>query len=269
MEAFNSTSPERETNYRKVMQLNKNFQQSIKTLRRFMPNIAWGVLIFVYAVSAAVSGIFLGDLMTGVYAGTVLGIFIGCAIQITRGTVVFFGQLNPLKPNYSYMSEAVAVFMGALSIFEIYKLTSAVGMHYVVSISLGVLMFMGILVEIYILSQIKFITGLELMNNPQAVKQLYKYYDANAKMKAYLDKLIELEQDDEELEQDDEELESLKPENSQSLSLAEPAKQSDKLKPTIEYTYTDPDTGEVKPAPMEMLLQLGVLPSPNGNGAHV
>ena len=246
------------------MKSNQDFQRMITKVRKWMPYIAVSVLVFVYAVSAGAAGLFLANLMSHLSYGFTLGISIGVAIQITRGTIVFFRQLNPSRPSYSYSGEMVAIAMGVISIFEIYKLSSAMDLPMPVAISLSILMIMGILVEVYLLGEMKFSTGIELMGDKQALNKLYDYYNSNAQMKAYLDSLSDIETRGEF--------------NSNSTPpLTQPSTTNES---TMPYSYQN-EAGEQVPIPEEILSSLGISrqkeqapelilngSSKNGHGAH-
>lgn len=173
---------------------NKSFERLIRSIRKVLPILATTLLIGVYAVSAISGGMFLSRLMSPLGAGgVVLAYAIGAAIQATRGTLVFFTQLNPTRPSFSLTGEIVAVAMGVISIAEILSLVSAAGLAQPVAISLSILMLAGVGVELYLLREIKFTTEIELYGDKDHWANLKEFYLARQEFKAHLDQLRDLE----------------------------------------------------------------------------
>lgn len=142
--------------------VNRDFARLVKQMRRVLPYLALGLLIVVYATCAATEGLFLSGLMAGIPFHLQLSLAIGSSIQMTRGLLVFFPQLNPNKPMIGYTGEIVAIIMGGISIVSITKLVLANDMNLAVATSLSILMAAGVGVEIYLLKEIKFYTDMEL-----------------------------------------------------------------------------------------------------------
>lgn len=173
---------------------NKSFERLIKSIRKALPILATTLLIGVYVVSAIAGGMFLARLMSPLGAGGVaLAYAIGAAIQATRGTLVFFAQLNPTRPSFSLAGEVVAVVMGVISIAEILSLVSAAGLAQPVAISLSILMLAGVGVELYLLREIKFTTEIELFGDREHWENLKEFYLARQEFRAHLDQLRDLE----------------------------------------------------------------------------
>lgn len=161
---------------------NMQFSALVASIRQTMPILAIVLLVTVYAISGAVSGKFLGS--PTLLNNAVLGYFVGFAIQATRALLVFFRQLNPVRPTLGYQGEAIAAIMGAISIYEIYNLSSAAGMGSAVAFSLGVLMLAGIGIEIFLLSELRFHTELELFKDREYWHEIERYYQAKADFQA-------------------------------------------------------------------------------------
>lgn len=178
----------------KVSFSNKSFERLIRSIRKVLPILSTILLIAVYLVSAIASGMFLSRLMSSLGSGgVVLAYSIGAAIQATRGTLVFFTQLNPTRPSFSLAGEVVAVAMGVISIAEILSLVSAAGLAQPVAISLSILMLAGVGVELYLLREIKFTTELELYGDRAHWENLKEFYLARQEFKAHLDQLRDIE----------------------------------------------------------------------------
>lgn len=157
--------------------INMQFKQLVEVIRSTMPLLAVGLLILVYAISGLVAGKFLGSptLLGKMEHGVAIAYAVGFAIQATRGLLVFFRQLNPVRPTLGHSGEVIAFCMGGLSIYEIATLSTASGMGYPVAFSMGVLMLAGIGVEVFLLAELKFYTELELMESGrwEQAEQLY------------------------------------------------------------------------------------------------
>lgn len=164
---------------------NVEFQELVERIRKVMPLLAVGLLISVYTISAATAGKFLASptLLGDMPNGALLAYAIGAAIQATRALLVFFRQLNPTRPTLGHTGEFIAVAMGALSIYEISHLATAAGMGFPVVLSLSVLMLAGVGVEIFLLSELRFYTEMELYKDRDYWQEIESYYQAKANFK--------------------------------------------------------------------------------------
>jgi hypothetical protein len=161
---------------------NVEFQELVERIRKIMPLLAVFLLITVYVISAAAAGKFLAHptLLGSMPNGALLAYAIGTAIQATRALLVFFRQLNPTRPTLGHTGEFIAAGMGALSIYEISHLAGAAGMGFPVVLSLSVLMLAGVGVEIFLLSELRFYTEMELYRDKDYWAQIEAYYQAKA-----------------------------------------------------------------------------------------
>lgn len=164
------------------------FKRLVEVIRNTMPLLAVGLLIGVYVISAIAAGKFLASptLLGKLPNGIILAYAVGGAIQATRATLVFFNQLNPVRPVFNYAGESIAVGMGLLSIYEICALTTASGMGGAVAVSLSILMGSGILIELFLLRELKFNAEMELFATPGYFAQIEAYHQARADLKARL-----------------------------------------------------------------------------------
>jgi hypothetical protein len=170
---------------------NMRFKQLVEGIREVMPVLAVTLLIAVYAISGAVAGKFLGSptLLGKLDHGVFMGYAVGFAIQATRALLVFFRQLNPVRPTLSHTGEWIAAGMGIISIYEIYNLSAASGMGNAVAFSLGVLMLAGIGIEIFLLSELRFHTEMELYQDKEYWAQIESYYQAKSDFRARMQAL--------------------------------------------------------------------------------
>ena len=164
------------------------FKRLVEVIRNTMPLLAVGLLVGVYVISAIAAGKFLASptLLGKLPNGIILAYAVGGAIQATRATLVFFNQLNPVRPVFNYAGESIAVGMGLLSIYEICALTTASGMGGAVAVSLSILMGSGILIELFLLRELKFNAEMELFSTPGYFAQIEAYHQARADLKARL-----------------------------------------------------------------------------------
>ena len=232
---------------------NVRFKQLVEAIRDVMPLLAVGLLIAVYGISGLAAGKFLGSpaLLGKMENGVVLAYCIGFAIQCTRGLLVFFRELNPVRPTFDYWGEAIAAGMGILSIYEIYHLSDAAGMGYPVAVSLGILMLAGIGIEIFLLRELRFHTELELFQASGYWDTIEQYYQARAQFKA--------------------KLKALKSGEVQYLPISTTHRQEPGAKaPTLPTTRTEPGTTTTDTMSKTTLQEVASIApfSSNGNGKH-
>jgi hypothetical protein len=175
---------------------NKSFERMVKRIRKAMPTLAAVLLVTVYAVSASIAAVLLKELMTGVSGGLWIAWAMSIVIQATRATLVFFPQLNPIRPSLTKAGEWIAVVMGVISIAEIIGLVFAIGLQVPVAVSASILMLAGIGVEIFLLREIRFATGMELRANKEHWEALRDYYQAELEFKAFVNLLKDMELDE-------------------------------------------------------------------------
>jgi len=166
---------------------NANFLSTLRGLRRILPTLSWLLLGVVYVVSGWAGGSFLVGLM----GGSVIAYGISFAIQATRATIVFFPQMNPDRPSFGWTGEIAALFFGALSIYEMYSLTSSAGLSMAVFVSVAVLMVAGIVIEVMMLREVKDATEKELIGSPETLDKLSKHYVERARLRAMLEAIEE------------------------------------------------------------------------------
>jgi hypothetical protein len=230
---------------------NVRFKALVETIRDVMPLLAVALLVAVYAISGLAAGKFLGSptLLGKMENGVILAYCIGFAIQCTRGLLVFFRELNPVRPTFDYWGEAIAAGMGILSIYEIYHLSDAAGMGYPVAVSLGILMLAGIGIEIFLLRELRFHTELELFQSAGYWDTIEAYYQARAQFKA--------------------KLKSLKSAEFQTLPIATHHQVAPTL-PTRDTTSTTAEPGTTTTIKPQLPEVATIAPfSVNGNGKHI
>lgn len=171
---------------------NRSFVRLITAMRRMLPMLAAGILVTVYVVSAIVTGQLLSKLMTSAVVGAFwTGLSIGFGVQITRGMLVFFPQLNPNRPIFGYWGEAIAIVMALISVGSVIGMVSANNLHVAVAFELSVLMAAGMGVEIFLLREVRFYTEMELFRNKKWWNELQDHFRGRRDFKRFMDKLQE------------------------------------------------------------------------------
>lgn len=169
--------------------VNRDFVRAIKTMRRMLPKLAFGLLIGTYLISALIMGLFHATNATGP-AFVVAAFAVPLAIQLGRGTLVFFFQLNPARIQSRFsLGIIAATLLLALSIWESILILESFGMAWMVSVC--TLMLIGYIIEIMILKETMFATQMELYQNQNQWKELQDFYTAREKFDNFMDALYE------------------------------------------------------------------------------
>lgn len=166
---------------------NSNFLTTMRQLRRILPLLGWILLVIVYIVSGMTGGLFLAKLM----GNALLAYCISLAIQATRCVIVFFPQMNPNRPSLGYAGEIAALFFGLLSIYEMYSLTTSSSQNLAVFVSVAVLMFAGIVIEVMMLREVRYATESELLNNPEEVQRIATLQINRARLMAQMEAIAD------------------------------------------------------------------------------
>ena len=167
--------------------INKDFQSSILRLRKILPVIAFGLLIGTYLISALIMGIFHAQNANGL--GFIIAAFlVPLAIQLGRGTLVFFFQLNPahIQGKYSFGIIAATVLL-FLSLIEAYLVLIDYGLSWMVSVA--TLLSIGWIIEIMILKETIFATQIELYQDQDKWNELKSLYIARAELEKFMEEL--------------------------------------------------------------------------------
>lgn len=167
--------------------VNRDFERAVKQLRRILPKVSFGLLIGTYLISALIMGIFHAQNAPniGFYLAAYL---VPLAIQLGRGTLVFFFQLNPARIQSRYsMGIIAATGLLFLSLWEAYLVMWEYGLSWTVSVS--TLMLIGWIIELMILKETMFASQLELYQNKDQWVSLQNYYVAKADFEQFIDDL--------------------------------------------------------------------------------
>ena len=134
--------------------VNKDFQRAVKTLRKVLPRLSFGLLIGTYLTSALIMGLFHAQNAPS-KAVAFAAFAVPIAIQAGRGTLVFFFQLNPARIQSRFsMAIVSATCLLILSVWESILVLESYGLAWIVSVC--TLMRIGYIIEIMILKETMF-----------------------------------------------------------------------------------------------------------------
>ena len=107
--------------------VNRDFEHAVKRLRKILPRFSFGLLIGTYLISAIIMGIFHAQKAD--HPGFMIAAFlVPLAIQVGRGTLVFFFQLNPARIHSRYSVGIIAATaLLLLSLWETWLVMSPYG----------------------------------------------------------------------------------------------------------------------------------------------
>lgn len=167
--------------------VNKDFERAVKTLRRVLPKLSFGLLIATYLISAGIMVIPHVQAKEG--ALFIVGsILIHLAIQAGRGTLVFFFQLNPARYQSRFsMAVIAATLLLGLSMWNAYIVFEPFGWSWVIPVN--TLMLIGWIIEIMILRETMFATNMELYQNKSQWEELKTFYVAKAQFQNFMDNI--------------------------------------------------------------------------------
>lgn len=167
--------------------VNKDFQRAVKTLRKVLPRLSFGLLIGTYLISALIMGLFHAQ-NAPTKAVAFAAFAVPIAIQAGRGTLVFFFQLNPARIQSRFsLAIIAATALLVLSIWESILVLESYGLAWVVSVC--TLMLIGYIIEIMILKETMFATQMELYQNKDQWQELQDFYIAREKFISFMDAL--------------------------------------------------------------------------------
>lgn len=167
--------------------VNKDFQRAVKTLRKILPRLSFGLLIGTYLISALIMGLFHAQ-NAPTKAVAFAAFAVPIAIQAGRGTLVFFFQLNPARIQSRFsMAIVAATGLLVLSVWESILVFESYGLAWVVSVC--TLMLIGYIIEIMILKETMFATQMQLYQNKDQWQELQEFYIAREKFDSFMDAL--------------------------------------------------------------------------------
>lgn len=168
---------------------NSPFLDKIATLRNRLPDWMEWTVGGVYIISVIIGGLFLSKIFAplGEITAPVAAFMVALGSQVVRFLVVFFDQLNPQKPALNITrSYVAALVLGGFAIYEVVHLIDTSGLPFAAQISVGGLMFAGMVIEIYALRELQHATNYAFFSDPNKRSQLEQFYLNQAQFKAYV-----------------------------------------------------------------------------------
>lgn len=164
--------------------VNHDFERAIRKMRRILPALSFGLLIGTYLVSALIMGIFHAQGAPSL-GFKVAAYLVPLAIQVGRGTLVFFFQLNParIQSQFSFGIVAATTLL-LLSLGEAFFVMWPYGVSWTISVS--TLMLIGWVIEIMILRETMFATQLELYRNREEWQAMKDFYRARKEFEEFM-----------------------------------------------------------------------------------
>ena len=163
------------------MKDNRNFQALVNNMGAAMPTASVITIFVAYIATGWLTGLLVSTLLAAMPGGTALGYLIGIAVAFSRAALVFFKQLNPARPDFSRTGETVAIVFTIAVTAEVYALVGAVALHPTLAISFGILNWLGAIMEIFLIAEVKHHRQTEIAKDP-AAREAYiagRIYAAN------------------------------------------------------------------------------------------
>ena len=152
-------------------------------MRQILPVLSFGLLIGTYLISALIMGIFHAQNAPNI-GFMVAAFLVPLSIQLGRGTLVFFFQLNPMQILSRYSIGIIAATaLLVLSLVEAIILLMPYGLSWIVSVS--TLMMIGYIIEIMILKETHFASQWELYHNQSQWEELKRFYLARHELESF------------------------------------------------------------------------------------
>ena len=195
--------------------INRDFERAVKQMRRVLPMLSFGLLIGTYLISALIMGIFHAQNAPSI-SFKIAAFLVPLAIQMGRGTLVFFFQLNPgrIQSRLSFGIIAATTLL-LLSLCEAFFAMWPYGVSWTISVS--TLMLIGWVIEVMILRETTFATQMELYQNKAQWQELKDFYVARAEFELFIQHLPELQEQQEPLSKSEELVSISEPESKDVL----------------------------------------------------
>lgn len=164
--------------------VNHDFERAVRQMRRVLPLLSFGLLIGTYLISALIMGIFHAQDAESI-GFKIAAFLVPLAIQMGRGTLVFFFQLNParIQSKFSFGIIAATALL-ILSLCEAVLVMLPYGLSWTISVS--TLMLIGWVIEIMILRETTFATQMELYQNREQWQELRNFYIARNEFEQFV-----------------------------------------------------------------------------------
>ena len=177
------------------MKLSKDFLRIQRALQRALPSLGLLIIVGVYVITAIVMGYFLHTrLIAESHAGTLAAIIAygtGFGSQLTRGYIVFNGQLTPHYMKFGIdRSILFAFILAAYTGYEAFHLSPTL------FISVLGLIGSGFVVEFLYLQALNRASRMQLIGDKASLNRLREYFQAENQLERFLDSLDDEEDED-------------------------------------------------------------------------
>lgn len=166
---------------------NPEFIRVQRAIKKSLPMVAVIFTLGIYCISALAEGGFLNILIgKKVLFGLMLSYGIAFGIQIGRMLLVYLPIMNAVTPRFSLVGEITGVLLGAFAMASIWNLIKEIGFSDAVAITLCLLIVMGVVIEIYLLREMKKQIKITMLTDDQYMQDLADYYTREKQMEQML-----------------------------------------------------------------------------------
>lgn len=170
--------------------VNPEFVRVQRAIRKSLPMIAVIFTIGIYCISAFAEGGFLNILIgKKVLFGLMISYGISFGIQIGRMILVYLPIMNAVTPRFNLVGEITGILLGAFAMASIWNLVKEVQFSEAVAITICLLIVMGVVIEIYILREMKKQIKLGMLTDDAYMQDLAAYYTREKEMEQMLHSL--------------------------------------------------------------------------------
>lgn len=169
---------------------NPEFIRIVRLLKKSLPMLAVFFTMGVYCISALAEGGFL-NLLIGkkVLFGVMLSYGIAFGIQIGRMLLVYLPIMNAVTPRFNLVGEFTGILLGAFAMASIWNLIKETGMSEALAVTLCLLIVVGVVIEVYLLREMKKQIKVSMLTDDQYMQDLAHYYTREKQMEQMLNDL--------------------------------------------------------------------------------
>lgn len=172
-----------------TIQTNQNpeLTRIVRMLKRLLPVLAVFFTLGVYAISAIAEGGFLNILIgKKVLFGLMLSYGISFGIQIGRMLLVYLPIMNAVTPRFNVVGEFTGILLGAFAMASIWNLIKETGMSEALAVTLCLLIVVGVVIEIYLLREMKKQIKVSMLTDTNYMQDLAAYFVREKEMEKML-----------------------------------------------------------------------------------
>jgi len=172
-----------------TVQTNQNpeLTRIVRMLKRLLPVLAVFFTLGVYGISAIAEGGFLNILIgKKVLFGLMLSYGIAFGIQIGRMLLVYLPIMNAVTPRFNVVGEFTGILLGAFAMASIWNLIKETGMSEALAVTLCLLIVVGVVIEIYLLREMKKQIKVSMLTDTNYMRDLAEYFVREKEMEKML-----------------------------------------------------------------------------------